>query len=85
VYRALANFDRGHQSSLMLYSIDKAGWDVLRHNEVIRAEVKRCLDMLKEDCTSFKVKARHQSEELLKKSWEIIHDKTGFVRSASLS
>lgn len=61
------------------HGITREAWNVLRFNEVFRKDVKDCLDALKNDGMSFKLRARLQSEELLKTSWRLIHDTTGEV------
>lgn len=54
------------------YGYDKEAWDELRVNPRFRKEVADCRETLKEEGMSFKVKARLQSEELLKTSWHMI-------------
>lgn len=55
------------------YGIDKAQWDKLRHDPALKKEVADYLEDLKTEGVSFKMKARLQSEELLKTSWKLIH------------
>lgn len=55
------------------HGIDKDTWNRLRADEGFQATLLSYVQMLKEEGTSFKLKARLQSEELLKTSWEIIH------------
>lgn len=59
------------------YNLSKADWDVLRFDPRFIADLTRAVEMLKEEGMSFKMKARLQSEELLKKSWQMIHDNSG--------
>ena len=59
------------------YNISKDEWDVLRYDPVFISELK-----IASDGMSFRMKAKLQSEELLKTSWNLIHDKTGNVPPA---
>lgn len=65
------------------YGIDKAGWDALRANDMFRADVATYMEELKKDGMSFKLKARLQSEELLKTSWALIHSRNDEVAPAT--
>lgn len=58
------------------YGISEAEWDLIRFDPTFLGDLQRAADMLKEEGMSFKVKARLQSEELLKSSWRLIHDPT---------
>ena len=64
------------------YGIDQAEWDRLRFDPVFIDDVKYWMDELKKEGMSFKIKARLQSEELLKTTWNMIHDITGTVPPA---
>lgn len=55
------------------YGFDKADWDRIRRDPVFLNDLKQAVDMVKKEGMSFKLKARLQSEELLKKSWAMIH------------
>lgn len=55
------------------YGLSESDWDALRHNPRFIADVTAANEMLKKDGMSFKLKARLQSEELLKTSWALIH------------
>jgi hypothetical protein len=58
------------------YGIDRETWDRLRHDEGFVAHVQRIVDAVKKDGgLGFKLKAQLQSEELLKTSWKLIHNK----------
>lgn len=61
------------------YGITKEEWDDLRVNERFRQDVANYIELLKEEGMSFKLKARLQSEELLKTSWRMIHSVNGEV------
>jgi hypothetical protein len=61
------------------YSISSEQWARLIHDDVFRAEVDRYLTLLQKEGMSFKLKALLQSDELLKTSWQLIHDETGDV------
>jgi hypothetical protein len=55
------------------YGIDKHEYERLRADPNFRKAVAEATETLKEDGASFKLKARVQSEELLKTSWNLIH------------
>lgn len=55
------------------YGITEEEWDLIRFDPTFLADLQRAVDMLSEEGMSFKVKARLQSEELLKTSWRMIH------------
>ena len=55
------------------YGLSKAEWDVLRFDERFIKDVADAVAELKKEGMSFKMKARLQSEELLKTSWKLIH------------
>ena len=57
------------------YDISREDWDVLRATPRFIKEVQAAVEMLKTDGMTFKMKARFQSEELLKTSWKMIHSK----------
>jgi len=58
------------------YEISREDYENLRSNPRFVAEVREWREALKEEGMSFKIKARMQAEELLKTSWEMIHDRT---------
>lgn len=55
------------------YGISREEWEKMRHDPVFIAEVAGASEALKKEGMSFKMKARLQSEELLKTSWRMIH------------
>jgi hypothetical protein len=55
------------------YGISREEWDELRHNPMFIKDVQLAHEELKKDGMSFRMKARLQSEELLKQSWRMIH------------
>lgn len=55
------------------YHIGREEWDRLRFDDGFRKAVAAAVDLLKQDGMSFKVKARLQSEALLRTSWKMIH------------
>jgi hypothetical protein len=55
------------------YGISREEWDVLRHHPLFIRDVAAAAKELKKDGMSFRMKARLQSEELLKQSWRMIH------------
>jgi len=55
------------------YGFEKADWDRIRRDPVFLADLRHAVEAVKKDGMSFKLKARLQSEELLKKSWSMIH------------
>jgi hypothetical protein len=56
------------------YGIDEDEWDLIRVEPLFLEDLRRALDMLKQEGMSFKVKARLQSEEILKTNWRLVHD-----------
>lgn len=56
------------------YEITREQWNALRVHPQFVADVRAAHEELKKDGMSFKMKARLQSEELLKKSWQMIHE-----------
>ena len=56
-----------------VYGIDQDGWDRLRADPVFIQDLKRCVEDLRTEGVSFKMKARLQAESLLKRSWQMIH------------
>ena len=61
------------------YGLTKADWEELRYNKMFIADVERAKAELVKEGVSFKIKARMQSEAMLKTSWDLVHDKTGDV------
>lgn len=59
------------------YGFSDEEWSALRYNPVFLADLARAVETVKEDGMSFKIKAKLQAEELLKRSWRLIHDNTG--------
>lgn len=55
------------------YSINRFEYERLRADPAFRRAVAEATETLKEEGASFKLKARAQSEELLKTSWALIH------------
>jgi hypothetical protein len=55
------------------YGIDRAGYERLRNDPAFRKAAADAVATLQEEGASFKLKARAQSEELLKTSWSLIH------------
>jgi len=56
------------------YGISREVWNMLRVHPQFVADVRAAHEELKKDGMSFRMKARLQSEELLKKSWSMIHE-----------
>lgn len=56
------------------YGITREQWNQLRTHPQFVADVKAAYDDLKKDGMSFRMKARLQADELLKKSWQMIHE-----------
>lgn len=61
------------------YGLDRDDFERLSGNPGFLAQVKHYHEELQKDGMSFKVKAKLQSEALLKKSWDMIHDVSGLV------
>ena len=56
------------------YGISREMWNQLRVHPQFVADVRAAHEELKKEGMSFRMKARLQSEELLKKSWQMIHE-----------
>jgi hypothetical protein len=56
------------------YGISRDEWNVLRYQPQFIADVAAAHAELKKEGMSFRMKARLQSEELLKQSWKMIHE-----------
>lgn len=56
------------------YGITRDEWEELKNDPMFRAEVRAAKEELQKEGMTFLVKARLQSEELLKTSWKMIHD-----------
>lgn len=61
------------------YGLTKADWDRLRADDNFVRDVATAAEELRKDGMTFKMKARLQSEELLKTAWRMIHDQKGLV------
>ena len=62
------------------YNLSREDWDKLKTNPMFVHEVSVWRESLKKDGgLSFKMKSRLQSEELLKRSWQMIHDRSGDI------
>jgi len=59
------------------YSVED--WSNLKLHPRFQRDLDAARDMLREEGMSFRLKARLQSEELLKTSWKLIHDASGVV------
>jgi hypothetical protein len=55
------------------YGISHDEWLALKEDPVFRADLAAAVELVKKDGMSFKLKAKMQSEELLKTSWRMIH------------
>lgn len=65
------------------YGIERYEYERLRNNPNFRRAIETAIEMLKEeDSAPFKLKARAQSEELLKTSWALIHKPLDQVSAA---
>lgn len=61
------------------HGLNQQEWNELRVNPSFVRAVADAVEMLKKEGMSFKIKARMQSEELLKTSWAIIHSNSDVV------
>ena len=55
------------------YGMTRLDYDRLRQDKAFRRAVTQAYNTLQEEGASFRLKARAQSEELLKTSWNLIH------------
>lgn len=56
------------------YGLTREQWNQLRVHPQFVADVRAAHEELKKDGMSFRMKARLQADELLKKSWQMIHE-----------
>jgi hypothetical protein len=61
------------------YGLSHQDWLRLTEDPIFRADLAGVVKELKKEGMSFKMKARLQSEELLKTSWKMIHSPTDEV------
>lgn len=61
------------------YNIDHDEWLRLKEDPVFQHDLAAAVALVKKDGMSFRLKAQLQSEELLKTSWSMIHDKSDTV------
>lgn len=61
------------------YRFSDEEWAALPANPTFIADVAAAREMLKKEGASFKMKARLQADELLKRSWVLIHSSTDVV------
>ena len=64
------------------YGIERAEWNRIRLNPVFVEDLRQCLENLKKEGMNFKMRAQLQATELLKTTWNMIHDETGQVPPA---
>jgi hypothetical protein len=64
------------------YGFSDEEWAALPHNPQFVSDLKAAKDMLKREGMSFRAKARLQADELLKRSWILIHSSTEMVPPA---
>lgn len=57
------------------YGISHEEWLTLRSDPVFMRDLTAAVELVKKEGMSFKLKAQLQSDELLKTSWGMIHDK----------
>ena len=56
------------------YHITPEQWDIIRYDPTFLGDLKRAMDLLKEEGASFKLKAKLSAEEVLKTAFRTIHD-----------
>lgn len=61
------------------YGISHEEWMDIREDPVFKSDLTKACEMVRKEGMSFKLKARLQSEELLKTSWQMIHAPEGRV------
>lgn len=64
------------------YGLTHADWQRLRTDPIFVEHLARVVESLKKDGMSFKLKAQLQADELLKKSWAMIHSPSDMVPPA---
>lgn len=61
------------------YGISKDQWVVLRSDPVFQRDLTAAVEHVKKEGASVKLKAQLQCDELLKTTWNMIHDTTGMT------
>lgn len=61
------------------YGYDDQSWAALKSDPVFLKDLAQACEMVRKEGMSFKMKAKLQAEELLKKSWQMIHSPTDQV------
>lgn len=61
------------------YGFSDEDWTDLRHNPVFLKDLAAACELVRQEGMSFKLKAKLQSEELLRTSWRLIHAPTDEV------
>lgn len=61
------------------YGISRDEWLALKNDPVFQRDLTAAVELVKKDGMSFRLKAKLQSEELLKTSWRMIHAKSDEV------
>lgn len=56
------------------YGISRDEWEALRVNPAFVGDLRRAMDQMKAEGGSFKARSQMQAGELLKRSWQLIHD-----------
>jgi hypothetical protein len=64
------------------YNISRDEWEVLRNDPTFRSDVAKAMEVMQQEGMSFKLKARLQAEEMLKKVWRMVHTNDGSVPPA---
>lgn len=64
------------------YNISKDQWDQLTNDPVFRGDVAKAMEFIQQEGMTFKVKAKLQAEEFLKKIWRMVHATDGSVPPA---
>lgn len=59
------------------YGYSDEEWAALRHDPVFLRALKDAVELVRQEGMSFKLKAKLQAEELLKRSWKLAMDTSG--------
>ena len=67
--------DHSVQDICAIYGLTAVDWHALCQNPVFVNDLRHAIDELKKDGVKFKLKARLQAELMLKRIWDMAHEK----------
>jgi hypothetical protein len=74
--------DHTVQDICAIYGLTAADWRTLCQNPIFVSDLRHAIEELKKDGVKFKLKARLQAELMLKRIWDMAHEKYDVVPPA---